>query len=412
MRQSPIGLDVWDALSCQTLGEYYDVYLRSDVLILADVFETFRKFCLAQYGLDPAHYFTCSQLSYDALLKMTGTKLELLLDIDMYNFIESGIRSGYSGVVQRYAAANNKYMNSFDSETPSSFLLYIDQNALYSYVMQECPLQTRDFKWLSRDEIQALDLCGISKDANVGYILEVTLNYPDELHDIQAHKDFPLEGQKLALCNDLLSPLTQSMREAFQMKVNGNTEKLVPNFFEKKHHVLHYRNLKLYLELGLRLKKIHRATAFCQSVRMAPYIRFNIEHRRNASNQFESNFFKLLNNATFGKSIENVKCRCVVKLVTQPSQLERLAFKPTFRSCHIIHWKLAGVHMAKSIIRVHKPIYGGFAILELSKLKMYDFHYNYIAAKYGSWVRILYTNTDSFMYQIRTRDMYRDLKKD
>ena len=97
-------------------------------------------------------------------------------------------------------------MNSFDSEAPSSFLLYIDQNALYSYVMQECPLPTHDFRWLSRDRIQALDLRDISKDANVGYILEVTLDYPDELYDIQAHKDFPLACQKLALCNDLLSP--------------------------------------------------------------------------------------------------------------------------------------------------------------------------------------------------------------
>ena len=404
--------NVWDAFCCQTLGEYHDVYLRSDVLILADVFEMFRKFCHAQYGLDPTHYFTCSQLSYDALLKMTGIKLELLSDIDMYNFIESGIRGGYCKVVQRYAAANNKYMNSFDSEAPSSFLLYIDQNALYSYVMQECPLPIHDFRWLSRDEIQALNPRDISKDANVGYILEVTLDYPDELHDIQAHKDFPLACQKLALCNDLLSPLTQSMREAFQMKVNGNTEKLIPNFFEKMHCVLHYRNLELYLELGLRLKKIHRAIAFWQSVWMAPYIRFNIEHHRNASNQFESNLFKLFNNATFGKSIENVKRRCVVKLVTQPSQLERLASKPTFCSCRIIHRKLAGVHMSKSIVRLDKPIYVGFTILELSKHKMYDFHYNYMAAKYGSRVKMLYTDTDSFMYQIRTRDMYHDLKED
>ena len=141
------------------------------------------------------------------------------------------------------------------------------------------------------------------------------------------------------------------------MKVNGNTEKLIPNFFEKKHYVLHYRNLKLYLELGLCLKKIHRAIAFCQSAWMAPYIRFNIEHRCNASNQFESNLFKLFNNATFGKCIQNVKCRCVVKLVMQPLQLERLASKPTFHSCHIIHRKLAGVHMSKSIIRLDKPIW-------------------------------------------------------
>ena len=209
--------NVWKAFSCKTLGDYHDVYLRSDVLIVADVLETLRKFCFTQYGLDLTHFFTCSQVSYEALLKMTGVKLELLSKIDMFNLVESGIRSGFCfvfccfffcGVTQTYGATKNKYSDSFDSKAASSFLLYINQNSLYSYFMQECSLLTNDFRWLSADEMRALNPRGIPDDLNVDYILEVTLIYPDELHDVQAHKDFPLACQKLTLCNDLLSSLT------------------------------------------------------------------------------------------------------------------------------------------------------------------------------------------------------------
>ena len=122
--------NIWKTFSCQTLGGYHDIYLKSDVLILTDVFQNFRNFCRDKYGLDPTHFLTGSQLSYAALLKMTGVRLELLSDLDMYNFIELGIRGGYWGVIHRFANANNRYMQSDNSEGESIFLLYIEQNAL------------------------------------------------------------------------------------------------------------------------------------------------------------------------------------------------------------------------------------------------------------------------------------------
>ena len=186
----------------------------------------------------------------------------------------------------------------------------------------------------------------------MGYILEVTLKYPEYLHDIQAHKDFPLACQKLALRDELLSPLTQSMKQKFHMNTSAKTEKLIPNFFDKRHYVLHYRNLKLYLELGLQLEKNHRAVVFYQSAWMRPYIKFNIHQRQRATNEFEGSLFKKFNNTMYcisaemsvlnkcyyyyyyyGKTIENVKNRRIVKLVTHPRQLESLTSKPnTFRS--------------------------------------------------------------------------------
>ena len=295
-------------------------------------------------------------------------------------------------------------MESFDSGRESSFLLYIDQNAPYSYVMQEYRLPTHGFRWLSTEEIEDLNPPYIADDSNVGYTLEVTLKYPENLHDIQAHKDFPLACRKLALRDELLSPLTQSMKQKFHMKTSAKTEKLIPNFFDKRHCVLHYRNLKLYLEVGLQVEKNHRAVVFYQSAWMRSYIKFSIHQRQKATNEFEVSLFKKFNNTVYGKTIENVKNRRIVKLVTHPRQLERPTSKPTFRSCHIIHKKLAGIHMAKHIIRLDKPIYLDFSILELAKLKMYAFHYKYRAKKFGNRARMLYTGTDSYIYQITTSD--------
>ena len=224
----------------------------------------------------------------------------------------------------------------------------------------------------------------------MGYILEVTLSYPEALHDIRAHKDVPLACDKLCIANEALSPLVLSMKNLFNMKTSAKTVKLAPNFNEKHRYVLHYGNLKLYLQLGLVLKKIHRVIGFYQSAWMKPYIRFNIEQRQKASNQFNSSLFKKFNNAIYGKTIENVKKRTTVKLVRKAEQFENLSSKPTFRSCKIIHRHLASIHMGKALIKLDRPIFLGFSILELAKLQMYRFHYGYMGQKYGANARLLF----------------------
>ena len=403
---------VWERFSCQTLGQYHDIYLLCDVLMLSDIFQNFRQFSLKEYGLDPAHFLTGPQFSYAALLKMTGINLELLSDIDMHQMIERGVRGGYCGTVQRFAKANNQYMPSFDPTRESSYLLYVDKNSLYAYVMQHFALPTHGFRWLSAAEIERLDPCKLKANSKVGYILEVSLRYPPHLQRERSHQDYPLACEKLRLTDELLSPLTRSLKAKFRMKSTRNVEKLVPNFFEKERYVVHYRNLGLYLELGLQLEKIHRVVAFYQSAWMAPYINFNIEQRQKAKSEFEISLFKKMNNSVFGKTFENVRRRRVVKLVTRPPQLERLSSRPTFRSAHVIHEHLAAIQMAKPIVRLDKPIYLGFSILDLSKLEMYSFHYRYMAGKYGTRARLLYTDTDSFIYWIHTEDLYEDLSTD
>ena len=124
-------INVWNTFKCKTIRDCHDVYLKSDVLLLADVFENFRTTCLHHYNLDPAHYYTSPGLAWDACLKETRQELQLLHDYDMLMMFERGIRGGVTHIAKRYAEANNKYMDNYDSNKPSTYIQYLDANNLY-----------------------------------------------------------------------------------------------------------------------------------------------------------------------------------------------------------------------------------------------------------------------------------------
>ena len=170
---------VWETFMLKTMGEYHDLYLKSDILLLADVFENFRKTCLEYYKLDPCHYFTSPGLSWDAMLKMTDIKLELMTDIDMFQFIEKGMRGGISYIANRYGKANNKYMKSYNEKAPSKYIMYLDANNLYGWAMSQY-LPTGGFRWITEKQISKLDLAKYNENSKKGLILEVDLEYPKE----------------------------------------------------------------------------------------------------------------------------------------------------------------------------------------------------------------------------------------
>ena len=124
-------IDVWNVFKMNTMGDYHDLYLKTDVLLLADVFEKFISSCLDYYGLDTCHYFSDPGLSWDAMLKMSGIKLELISDIDMHLFIEKGMRGGVSYIAKRHSRANNKYMKCYEQYKESKYGTYLDANNLY-----------------------------------------------------------------------------------------------------------------------------------------------------------------------------------------------------------------------------------------------------------------------------------------
>ena len=194
--------NVWNTFNLKNMGDYHDLYLKSDILLLADVFENFRKTCLEYYKLDPCHYFTSPGLSWDAMLKMTNIKLELMTDVDMFQFIEKGMRGGISYIANRYGEANNKYMKKCDEKAPSKYIMYLEANNLYGWAMSQY-LPTDDFKWLTEKQINDLNLAKYEEDSNKGLILEVDFEYPDELHDI--HNDYLLAAEKVKVTPNMLS---------------------------------------------------------------------------------------------------------------------------------------------------------------------------------------------------------------
>ena len=253
--------EVWDTFYIKTMGDYHDLYLVSDVLLLTDVFENFRKTCMQYYKLDPSHYFTSPGLSWDAMLKMTNIKLELMTDIDMFQFIEKGMRGGVSYIANRYGNANNKYMKEYDEKAPSKYIMYLDANNLYGWAMSQY-LPTGNFKWMTDKEISKIDLGKYKVDGKKGLILEVDLEYPQELNDI--HNDYPVAPEKVKVSNHMLSAYCKKIAEKYNISI-GLVSKLVPTLRDKKEYVLHYHNLQLYLDLGLKINKVHRVLKFDQS---------------------------------------------------------------------------------------------------------------------------------------------------
>ena len=371
---------VWDIFDMKTMRDYHDLYLKSDVLLLSDVFENFRDVCLDNYHLDPAFYYTAPGLAWDACLKIIKVELELLKDYDMLMMVEKGIRGGVSMISTRYGKANNPYMKDYDPDQPTKYISYLDANNLYGWAMCK-PLPTQGFEWLKREDLKNWK--------SMPCILEVSLTYPEKLHDL--HNDYPLAPERLIV---------------------NKVEKLIPNLNDKTKYVIHHETLKLYLSLGLKLTKIHRGITFEESAWLKPYIDLNTDLRAKATNDFEKDFFKLMNNSVFGKTMENIRNRVDIRLVTRESQAKKLTSKPNYQHHTIFSKNLAAVHMKKVKLHFNKPVYLGMSILDLSKTLMYDFHYNYIKPKYGENAKLLFTDTDSLAYEIETEDFYRDISSD
>ena len=371
---------VWRAFNCKTMKDYHDLYLKTDVLLLADIMTEFRRVCKEVYGLDALHYYTAPGLAWDAMLKYTKIKLDLISDPDMYLMVESGIRGGISSIMKRYAKANHKYLKDNDPRKPSIFIEYLDANNLYGWAMSK-PLPYRNFKWIDKDELKNWQEKPI--------ILEVDLEYPKDLHDF--HSEYPLAPEQLQI---------------------NKVKKLVPNLYDKKKYVVHHETLKQYLKLGMKITKIHRGISFDEKKFMKPYIDLNAELRKKGTTDFEKDFYKLMNNAVFGKTMENVRNRVNVKLVTNKKALNKLVKKSNYVRINEFYENLVAVHMEKTTVKFNKPIYLGMSILDLSKTFMYRFHYDYVKPKWGNKSALLFTDTDSLCYEIQTDDFYEDIKDD
>ena len=195
------------------------------------------------------------------------------------------------------------------------------------------------------------------------------------------------------------------------MKIN-KCDKLVCNVQDKKNYPVHILALKQALNHGLKLTKVHSVIEFRQEYWLKPYIDMNTELRKNAKNDFEKDFFKLMNNSVFGKTMENVRNHQDIKLVTTDKRRSILASEPNYHSSKCISKDLMIMEMKEVEVNMNKQIYLGQTILYISKTLMYEIWYDYIKPKYGDKARLYHVNTDSYVMRIKTDDFYRDIAGD
>ena len=343
-------------------------------------------------------------------------KLELSGDIDIHLFIEKGMRGGISYVAKRHSKANNKYMKDYDSSEENVFIIYLDANNLYGWAMIQY-LPYGGLKWLSKKEIDKFDLNSIelhSVDKNsstelhsVEYISEVDLEYPSELHDL--HNNYPLAPEKLEISQNMLSKYCSDISDKYGIKIRG-VNKLVPNLGNKSKYVVHYKQLQLYLSLGMKFTKVHKILKLKQSDWLKNTLVLIPIKGKMQLIVLKRTFLKLMNNSVFGKTMENLSKRINVELINNAKDYAKCVSRPSFISQKIFSKYFVAIHKIKPVLTLNKPIYVGVSILELSILLMYEFYYKYIKSKFDA--KLLFTDIDSLVYEIKTEDFYEDFYLD
>ncbi len=403
-------LKVWKHFKCKTLLDYHNIYLISDVLLLADVFENFKATCYKIYGLDPSYYYTAPGLSWDAFLKHTTEdykkrgkglfKLQLLTDLDMYLFVESGIRGGLSQISKRYAKANNKYMKNYNPKQMDEYILYLDANNLYGYAMLKY-LPRDNFHW-SLEQWTDAKVLAMPDDGENGALIEVDLEYPEHLHNLHNGYALACDNQTVKIEN-----LNDWQKEGYN---ESNIQKLLTSFEPKKNYVVNYRLLKLFINQGLKVTAYHKVLEYTQDNYLASYIMKNTVERTKAKNEFDKNFYKLCNNSAFGKTMESVRNRINFRLIS--SEASALAVRNTRIKYTIFNENLVGLHLCKQQVRLNKPIYIGQTVLDDSKNLMVDFHYNTMLKKFDTGnIELLFTDTDSLCYHIKNQDPFKMMQE-
>lgn len=398
---------VFEVFNMDSLWDYHDLYLMTDTLLLCCVMEAYRNCTFSCFNLDPVHYYTTPGLAWSAALLYTQQELQLLDDIDLLLFFEAGIRGGVCSVNKRSAYANNPLVpESYDSTKESCHLLYTDANNLYGLALSG-PLPIGEFRFLSAEEVAEFDVSTVNEDDEYGYLCEVSLEYGDHLHDL--HNDFPVAPERVSVPYRLLSPLQKRLNSVYELPENPGIPKLIPNLCDKENYTVYGSTLKLYVELGLVVKQIHRVATFRQKAWLAKYIDHNTAQRQKATSSFQKNLWKLKNNSCFGKAIEQVRRRRDVVFTKKGEKFRKCVRSPLFHSFEIFDHGLISVERKKARIVLNKPVYAGQVVLDSSKSTMYKFHFGVMKPRYGDKIKVCCTDTDSVIYEIRTPDLYADL---
>ncbi len=413
---------VWRELGVRNLREYTELYNISDVLLLLDCFNKLRDVFMKNFGLDPGHFFSLPHLTWECALKETKAKLDYIKDPEMMTFLESAIRGGVaSGLEYRTAKANNPHLPDYDPTKPNSYIMVHDVNNLYGKALcSYLPVNT--FKWLTDEQLEEIRkdpktvVSNMADEGEKGWFLQVDLVFDKEIHDNL--KGLTPVPYKRKVEFEEYSPGQQDL--ARKLGITDNTmdaKRLITDLHPKKKYVVHYRVLKMYLSLGIRITKVHKGIIFNQKAVLRPYLITLAELRRKAVPKFEQNMWKLAANACYGKSVEQVRNRCRFVIVRDRKQALRYNRKPTVSQVILLDSEKEGediaiIRLKKLHVILDKPIYLGITVLDESKKIMYDWYYNYAKPKWGDGLHTLATDTDSLISLIETENVYQDMLDD
>ena len=411
--------EVWSATRCQTFGCYHDVYLITDVLALAEVMLAYSRFSMTHYGIDPIHYASAPAAAFDAMMQMTNAKIELISDVEIYRAFEQAIRGGVAMAVHPHTVAHNKYTRltegdeSLAERDDDSFIVSLDENNMYGGAMSRF-LPSSGFRWLTHEEVANFRLATLSEeDGPVGFLLDVDLQFPRELHDY--FNDFPPAPESIMVEDKWLSEL---QRQAFNTEKRARSQKLVPHLNDHRHYHVHGCTLKLYLTLGVVVSKVHRILTFQQTQLIKPWVDLNTSLRKKAAEIGDTlavEQAKLMVNATYGKTLQNVRKYADYKLAktdvegTSERRLAKMVAKNTLKR-FVCMKSLYVLEFAKKKVRLNQPLYLGAATLDYAKLSIYRFWYKTLKPNFAD-LKLIYTDTDSLIVHVRSGDIYRDCKQ-
>ena len=376
------------------------LYCKSDVILLADVFEKFVKVTTKEYKINPLYCVSLPGYTYQCALKYTDIKLQTLQDKDMILLIENNIRGGISSVM------GDRYVKSDENKK----ILYADATNLYGHSMSQ---------FLPYDEIEMwhghpdkywnwLDkILNTPDDSDIGYFLEVDLKYPDDIKE--KTKNFPFCPENKKIDPDKYNDYMKKIKPKNYTK----SKKLICDRTDKKKYLIHYRMLKFYVRHGMVVEKIHEIISFKQSRWFQSYISFNTQKRNKAKNGIEKDFFKLLNNAAFGKFLENVRNRLGLELIKKGDikKIVKQQSKLTFNGIQKSYENYDSYTFKKNEVVMDKAIYVGFAILKLSKLHMYETYYDTLQPYFSQEnLQLHYVDTNGMFLSMKTKDIIKDLK--
>ena len=400
---------VWQHFDCKSLWEYMMVYLKSDITLLADVFENYRRFFEEKFSLDCTKYLSLPSLSYDCMLKFTKCKLDQVSDREIYEFLKRGLRGGVSMIPLRYAKANNPGLKCYDPGKPISHLIYLDCNALYSSIMtKKLPYKKLSFVDMKKDEVLQI-VQNYDPESKKGYMIECDLTYPPDIHDLT--RDLPLAPEHRKVSDEMLSPMGEKLKKELDI-ADDKSKKLLSTQYDKEQYVCHVENLQFYLQMGMKLVKVHKVLEFKQKAIFKPYVELCIRERnREVTSSDEKAMWKLCCNAIFGKTITNPEKKTCMKLVSDAKKVLNAVKSSRFKHADVINSRIVQVTGERRKNLINTPYYAGVAILELSKLLLMKMHYEHFMKKYGRFkLRLCMTDTDSLLYHIQTENLYEELR--